>query len=41
MNNAGKAFSSLDGMACCYQSFDQFEFLPAHWQAKELDFLRP
>ena len=22
MNNAGKAFSSLDGMACCYQCFD-------------------
>ena len=30
MNNAGKAFSSLDGMACCYQwqCFDQFQFLP-------------
>ena len=40
MNN-GKAFSSLDGMACCYQCFDQFQFLPGHWQAKVLDFLRP
>ena len=33
MNNAGKAFSSLDDMACCYQRFDQFQFLPGHWQA--------
>ena len=30
MNN-GKAFSSSD----------QFQFLPRHWQAKLLDFLRP
>ena len=30
MNN-GKAFSSSD----------QFQFLPGHWQAKVLDFLRP
>ena len=27
MNN-GKAFSSLDGMACSYQCSDQFQFLP-------------
>ena len=40
MNN-GKAFSSLDGMACSYQCSDQFQFLPGHWQAKVLDFLRP
>ena len=40
MNN-GKAFSSLDGMACCYHCFDQFQFLLGHWQAKVLDFLRP
>ena len=39
MNN-GKAFSSLDGMACSYQCSDQFQFLPGHWQAKVLDFLR-
>ena len=40
MNN-DKAFSSLDGMACSYQCSDQFQFLPGHWQAKVLDFLRP
>ena len=40
MNN-GKAFSSLDDMACCNQWFDQFQFLPGHWQAKVLDSLRP
>ena len=40
MNN-GKAFSSLDGMACSYQCSDQFQFLPGHWQAKVLGFLRP
>ena len=33
MNN-GKAFSSLDGMACSYQCSDQFQFLPGLWQAK-------
>ena len=33
MNN-GKAFSSLDGMACSYQCSDQFQFLPGHWPAK-------
>ena len=43
MSNAGKAFSSSDGMACCYQwqCFDQFQFLPGHLQAKVLHFLRP
>ena len=40
MNN-GKAFSSLDGMACSYQCSDQFQFLPGHWQAKVLDSLGP
>ena len=25
--NKGKAFSSLDGMACSYQCSDQFQFL--------------
>ena len=35
MNNAGKAFSSLDGMACCYQCFDQFQFLPGHILASQ------
>ena len=40
MNN-GKAFSTLDGMTCCYQCFDQFQFLLGHWQANVLDFLRP
>ena len=39
MNN-GKTFSSLDGVACSYQCPDQFQFLPGHWQAKVLDFLR-
>ena len=34
MNN-GKAFSSLDSMACSYQCSDQFQFLPGHWQAKK------
>ena len=33
MNN-GKAFSSLDGMACSNQCSDQFQFLPGLWQAK-------
>ena len=28
--NNGKAFSSLDGMACSYQCSDQFQFLPGH-----------
>ena len=32
MNN-GKAFSSLDGMACSYQCSDQFQFLPGLCQA--------
>ena len=32
--NNGKAFSSLDGMACSYQCSDQFQFLPGHWPAK-------
>ena len=40
MNN-GKAFSSLDDMACSYHCSDQFQFLPGHWQAKVLDLLRP
>ena len=40
MNN-GKAFSSLDDMACSYQCSEQFQFLSGHWQAKVLDFLRP
>ena len=40
MNN-GKTFSSLDGMACSYQCSDQSQFLPGHWQAMVLDFLRP
>ena len=30
--NSGKAFSSFDGMACCYQCFDLFQFLQGHWQ---------
>ena len=33
MNN-GKVFSCLDGMACSYQSSDQFQFLPGLWQVK-------
>ena len=33
MNN-GKTFSSLNGMACSYQCYDQFQFLPGPWQAK-------
>ena len=33
MNN-GKAFSSLDGMACSYQCSEQFQFLLGHWQVK-------
>ena len=33
MNN-GKTFSSLNGMACSYQCYDQFQFLPGSWQAK-------
>ena len=33
MNN-GKAFSSLDCMACSYQWSDQFQFLPGLLQAK-------
>ena len=40
MNN-GKAFSSLDIMACSYQCFDLFQFLPGHSKAKVLDFFRP
>ena len=39
MNN-GKAFSSLDGMTCSYQCFDQFQFLPGHWRAKVLETLK-
>ena len=38
--NNGKAFSSLNGMACSYQCSDQFQFLPVHLQAKVLDFVR-
>ena len=41
LTNDGKAFSSLDVMACSYQWSDQFQFLPGHWQAKVLGFLRP
>ena len=33
--NNGKAFSSLDGMSCSYQSSDQFQFLTGLWQAKK------
>ena len=40
MNN-GKAFSSLDGMACSYQCSDQCQFLPGHWQTRVLHLLRP
>ena len=34
MNN-GKAFPSLDGMACSNPWYDQAQFLPGHWQAKK------
>ena len=44
MNN-GRAFSSLDGMACSCQCSDQFQFLPEHWPAKRYwiswDFKKP
>ena len=44
MNN-GKAFPSLDGMACSNAWYDQSQFLPGHWQAKKywisLDFQKP
>ena len=31
----GKAFCSLDGIACSSRCSDQFQFLPGHWQAKK------
>ena len=44
MNN-GRAVSRLDGMACIYQCFDQFQLLPGRWQAKRCwiswDFEKP
>ena len=33
--NTGKAFPSLDGMACSNPWHDQPQFLPGHWQAKK------
>ena len=34
MNN-GKAFPSVDGMACSNPWYDQAQFLPEHCQAKK------
>ena len=33
--NTGKAFPSLDGMACSNPWLDQPQFLPGQWQAKK------
>ena len=32
--NNGKAFPSLDGIACSYKYPDQLQLLPGHWQVK-------
>ena len=37
--NNGKTFSSLDGMACSYQSSDQFHFLPRTLTSRGTGFL--
>ena len=38
MNNAGKTFSSLDGMACC-QFFDQFQLFTRTLASQSIGFL--